>query len=214
MTTHKQTLYLRIVWTNVNSAISAVAKRERNLAGDFVAASQLRPYPKNARTHSKKQIRQIADSIKRFGFTNPLLISDDNEIVAGHGRLEAAKLLGMEDVRTVRLSHLDSAQRRAYVIADNKLALNAGWDRDVLASELQALIDLDFGVEITGFALAEADLLLDEARESSPNPRHDADDAVPPLTDPGSATTRPGDLWLLGRHRLLCGDSRNAQAFD
>ena len=123
--------------------------------------SQLRPYPKNARTHSKKQIRQIADSIKRFGFTNPVLISDDNEIIAGHGRVEAAKLIGLKNVPTVRLSHLDAAQRRAYVLADNKLALNAGWDREVLAIELQALIDLDFGAEITGFSLAEIDLAAD-----------------------------------------------------
>ena len=126
-----------------------------------VVVSQLRPYPKNARTHSKKQIRQIADSIKRFGFTNPVLISDDNEIIAGHGRVEAAKLVGMKNVPTVRLSHLDAAQRRAYVLADNKLALNAGWDREVLAIELQALIDLDFGAEITGFSLAEIDLAAD-----------------------------------------------------
>src|SRR5216684_4401368 len=133
----------------------------------YVSPDDLRPYAKNARTHSKKQIRQIADSIKRFGFTNPVLISDEDEIIAGHGRVEAAKLLAMESVPTVRLSHLDADQRRAYVIADNKLALNAGWDRELLAIELQALVDLDFGVEVTGFSLAEIDLVLEEARESS-----------------------------------------------
>ena len=106
-----------------------------------MAITRLRPYARNARTHSKKQIRQIADSIRKFGFTNPVLISDDDEIIAGHGRVEAAKLLGMPSVPTLRLSHLNAAQRRAYVIADNKLALNAGWDREVLAVELQALID-------------------------------------------------------------------------
>jgi hypothetical protein len=181
---------------------------------ETVSVSKLRPYTKNARTHSKKQIWQIAESIKRFGFTNPVLISDDDEIIAGHGRVEAAKLLGIESLPTVRLSHLNAAQRRAYIIADNKLALNAGWDREVLAIELQALVDLDFDVEITGFSLAEIDLVLDEAGESSPNPEHDADDEVPPLIDPVLATTRPGDLWLLGRHRLLCGDSRNRHSFD
>jgi DNA modification methylase len=180
----------------------------------MTVVSRLRPYPRNARTHSKKQIRQIADSIKRFGFTNPILIGDDNEIIAGHGRVEAAKLLGMESVPTVRLSHLDTTQRRAYVIADNKLALNAGWDREVLAIELQALVDLDFGSEITGFSLAEADLVIEEARESSPSLKHDADDEIRPLSDVLSAVTRAGDLWLLGRHRLLCGDSRDRQAFD
>jgi ParB-like chromosome segregation protein Spo0J len=122
------------------------------MAVEAVAIARLRPYRGNARTHSRKQIRQIADSIRRFGFTNPVLISDDDEIIAGHGRVEAAKLLGMLSVPTLRLSHLDTAQRRAYVIADNKLALNAGWDQEVLAIELQALIDLDCGVEVTGFS--------------------------------------------------------------
>jgi DNA modification methylase len=179
-----------------------------------IDVSRLRPYPKNARTHSKKQIRQIADSIRRFGFTNPVLLGDDNEIIAGHGRVEAARLLGMANVPAVRLSHLDAAERRAYVIADNKLALNAGWDRDLLAIELQALVDLDFGVEITGFSTAEVDLVLDEARESSPDPEGDAENDVPRFNDVCLATTRPGDVWLLGRHRLLCGDARNLQAFD
>ena len=184
------------------------------MAVEPISVTRLRPYASNARNHSKKQIRQIADSIRKFGFTNPVLISDDDEIIAGHGRVEAAKLLGIQNIPTLRLSHLDAAQRRAYVIADNKLALNAGWDRDLLAIELQALIDLDFGMEITGFSLAEVDLLFDEARESSPDPEHDADNEVPPLTDPVSAVTRCGDLWVLDRHRLLCGDSRHAVTYD
>ena len=174
----------------------------------------LRPYSRNARIHSKKQIRQIADSIQKFGFTNPVLISDDDEIVAGHGRVEAARLLGMHSVPTLRLSHLDAAQRRAYVIADNKLALNAGWDREVLAIELQSLIDIDFDVEITGFSLAEVDLLLDEAREASPGPEGGPEDEIPSPIDPISAVSKPGDLWLLERHRLICGDSRLAETFD
>jgi DNA modification methylase len=181
---------------------------------ETVPVSKLRPYTKNPRAHSKRQIWQIANSIKRFGFTNPILISDDDEIIAGHGRVKAAKLLGIENVPTVRLSHLDATQRRAYVIADNKLALNAGWDRELLAIELQVLIDLDVDVEITGFSLAEIDLVLDEARESSSDLERDADDEVPALFDAVLATTRPGDLWLLGRHRLLCGDSRNCESFD
>jgi DNA modification methylase len=174
----------------------------------------LRPYSRNARTHSKKQVQQIADSIRRFGFTNPILISDDDEIIAGHGRVEAAKLLGMHSVPTLRLSHLDAAQRRAYVIADNKLALNAGWDREVLAIELQALIDIDFDVEFTGFSLAEIDLLLDEAREASLCPEGGPEDEVPSPIDPLWAVSKPGDLWQLDRHRLLCGDSRSAETFD
>src|SRR5918993_1899179 len=139
-----------------------------HMAIEPMSVASLRPYARNARTHSKKQIKQIAKSIDRFGFTNPVLISDDNEIVAGHGRVEAAKLLGQAAVPTLRLSHLTPAQRRAYVIADNKLAQNAGWDRDVLAIELQALIDIEFDVELTGFSLAEVDLLIEEVRESSP----------------------------------------------
>jgi ParB-like nuclease domain len=181
---------------------------------ETVVVSKLRPYRKNARTHSKKKILQIAESIKRFGFTNPVLISDDDEIIAGHGRVMAAKVLGIESVPTVRLSHLDAAQRRAYVIADNKLALNAGWDREVLAIELQALVDIEFEVEVTGFSLAEIDLVLDDARESSAASEHDVDDETPALLDPVLATTRLGDLWLLGRHRLLCGDSRNRESFE
>jgi DNA modification methylase len=179
-----------------------------------MAVARLRPCRKNARTHSKKQIRQIAASINEFGFTNPVLISDDDEIIAGHGRVEAAKLLGIQSVPTLRLSHLDAAQRRAYVIADNKLALNSGWDREVLAIELQGLIDLQFDVEIAGFSLAEVDLLLDEARESSPDPQDGGEDEIPPLVDAGKAITRLGDVWLLGRHRLLCGDSRQLLSFD
>src|SRR4051812_10001413 len=125
------------------------------------APAALRPYARNARTHSKSQIKQIADSIQRFGFTNPVLISDDDEIIAGHGRVEAAKLLGVATVPTLRLSHLSEIERRAYVLADNKLALNAGWDPDILSIELQALIDLDFDVSLTGFSTAEIDLTLD-----------------------------------------------------
>src|SRR5215208_3206804 len=137
------------------------------MAIEPMRVGDLRPYARNARTHSKKQIKQIARSIERFGFTNPVLISDDNEIIAGHGRVEAAKLLGIDSVPTLRLSHLSPAQRRAYIIADNKLAQNAGWDRDVLAIELQALIDVEFDVELTGFSLAEVDLLIEDARDSS-----------------------------------------------
>jgi DNA modification methylase len=183
------------------------------MAIEPMAITRLRPYGRNARTHSQKQIRQIADSIRTFGFTNPVLISDADEIIAGHGRVQAAKLLGMASVPTLRLSHLDAGQRRAYVLADNKLALNAGWDREVLAIELQALIDVEFEVEITGFSLSEIDLVLEEAREASPGAGDAAEDVVPAALDPISAVSKPGDLWLLDRHRLLCGDARVAESF-
>lgn len=166
----------------------------------------LRPYARNARTHSKRQIKQIAASIERFGFTNPVLVSDDGEIIAGHGRVEGAKLLGWKTVPTLALSHLSEAERRAYVLADNKLALNAGWDKEILAIELQGLVDLDFEVELTGFSLAEIDLVLDEADEADPAAPDAPEDAVPAVTD--NPVSRMGDLWLLGRHKLLCGDTR------
>ncbi|MFO1239021.1 MAG: DNA methyltransferase [Sphingomonadaceae bacterium] len=175
---------------------------------DYRRIGSLRPYPGNARTHSRKQVKQIAASIERFGFTNPVLVSDDGEIIAGHGRVEAARLLGHKTVPTLVLSHLSAEERRAYVLADNKLALNAGWDREILAIELQALIDLDFDVELTGFSLSEIDLVLDEAGDSAPDGDDAPEDLVPVLK--GTPVSRTGDLWLLGRHRLLCGDARSA----
>lgn len=177
---------------------------EREVAG-------LRPYARNARVHSKKQVKQIAASIERFGFVNPVLVSDDGEIVAGHGRVAAAKLLGMKTVPTLALSHLSEAERRAYVLADNKLALNAGWDSEILAIELQALIDLDFDVELTGFSLAEIDMTLDQAADAAPDGTDAPEDVVPEASGP--AVSRRGDLWLLGRHRLLCGDAQNPDDF-
>jgi DNA modification methylase len=186
------------------------------LSLEMLPLATLRPYSGNARTHSKQQVRQIADSIRRFGFTNPVLISDDGEIVAGHGRAMAARDLGMANVPVVRLSHLSAAERRAYVLADNKLALNAGWDGELLAIALQALIDLEFDVSLTGFSLAEIDFTLDQAREANANGHGDGngngvDDAADLVPDPVSgaaAITRMGDLWHLGRHRLLCGDAQ------
>jgi hypothetical protein len=128
---------------------------------ESMAVARLRPSPRNARTHSKKQIRQIAGSIARFGFTNPILIDADGTVIAGHGRLEAAKLLGLQHVPALRLSGLDATQRRAYALADNKLALNSGWDRDALAVELQTLAEVKFDVEVTGFSCAEIEVVLD-----------------------------------------------------
>lgn len=175
---------------------------------EMLPVRQLRPYIRNARRHSKKQVSQIAASMRRFGFTNPVLISDDGEIIAGHGRVMAAKELGIEAVPTLRLSHLSVEECRAYVLADNKLALNAGWDSEILAIELQALIDLEFDVSLTGFSLAEIDLTLDQAREASTQEIVPADVIPAPPAEP---VTRRGDLWFLGRHRLLCGDARLAK---
>lgn len=172
----------------------------------------LRPHAGNARTHSRKQVAQIARSIERFGFTNPVLVSDDGDIIAGHGRVEAAKQLGLKAVPTLALSHLSETERRAYVLADNKLALNAGWDKEVLAIELQALVDLEFDAELTGFSLAEVDLVLDEAGEADPVGPDSTDDVIPEVT--GDPVSRRGDLWILGSHRVLCGDTQTASSIE
>jgi DNA modification methylase len=179
---------------------------------ETTSVRELRPHPNNARTHSKKQIRQIAKSIAQFGFCNPVLVDDAKQIIAGHGRVEAAKLLGIDAVPTCQLSHLSEADKRAYVLADNKLAEKAGWDRDLLAIELQGLIELDVDIELTGFEMAEVDLILEEAREASGDPSG-PEDGVPELA-PGPAVSQTGDLWLLGRHRLLCADAREQAAYD
>jgi DNA modification methylase len=180
---------------------------------EYRPVESLRPYGRNARTHSRKQIRQIANSIERFGFTNPVLIGDDDRIIAGHGRVEAAKLLNFDQVPTLRLSHLSGAERRAYILADNKLAQNAGWDRQILALESQDLCDLDFDVDLTGFGVAEIDMILDEAKEGSPEATSGPEDELPEVGDPANSVTRAGDVWLIGRHRLICGDSRATDTF-
>jgi DNA modification methylase len=174
---------------------------------------RLTPYKNNARTHSKKQVRQIANSIKRFGFVNPVLVDDAGQIIAGHGRVEAAKLIGLATVPVIRLSHLSETEKRAYILADNRLAEKAGWDRETLAIELQGLIDLNFDVEITGFATPEIDIVLDDAAEASGAPPSPEDD-VPDLPAAGTAISRAGDLWALGLHRLLCGNALVASAYD
>ena len=153
---------------------SAKSARSKELADlqlkvRYQDVAALKPYAGNARTHSDKQITQIAASIRNFGFNNPVLVDADNRIIAGHGRVEAAKRLGLTSVPTIRLDHLSDAERRAYVIADNRLAELAGWDREILEIELQALagLDLDFDVEITGFDTAELDFLLDDRVEAT-----------------------------------------------
>jgi len=179
---------------------------------EFTRVRDLRPYPNNARTHSRKQIRQIANSIAKFGFCNPVLIDDDRQIIAGHGRVEAAKLLDIDAVPTCRLSHLSEADKRAYILADNKLAEKAGWDKQLLAIELQCLIDLDVEIELTGFEMPEIDIILEDAREADGAPGG-PEDAVPQHSS-GPAVTQTGDLWLLGNHRLLCADARDGAAYD
>ena len=165
---------------------------------------------RNARTHSKKQIHQIANSIEQFGFINPVLIDAGNCIIAGHGRVQAARQLGLKQVPTVRIEHLSEGQLRAYRLADNRLAEQAGWDPDILKIEFQGLgeLELDFDLEITGFETAEIDLMLD----GPTTPKADPADAVPDTANGDAVVTRLGDLWELGRHRLICADAREPEA--
>jgi len=169
----------------------------------------LKPYSNNARTHSPKQIKQIARSIERFGFNNPVLIDDDNQIIAGHGRVEAAKQLKMKTVPCVRLSHLSDADKRAYVLADNRLAEKSGWDNEVLAIELQHLVDVGFDVDLTGFEPAETDLIIEGIGDESDQPEN----LIPEVSD-NPPVSRPGDLWQLGKHFLVCGDSTSPASYQ
>src|ERR1700686_1170607 len=172
----------------------------------YKSPGKLKPRARNPRTHTKKQIQQIAASIREFGFISPVLIDGTDGIIAGHGRVEAAKLLGMNDIPTVHVDHLTPAQVRAYVIADNKLAENAGWDRALLALELQELsVELNFDVTVTGFETAEIDLLIQDHNQGTP----DEADEVPEVDRAAPAVSRPGDLWCIGNHVLLCGDALN-----
>jgi len=202
-----------VITLHGTDTMNATAMRHAGFkqAIEHLPITSLLPYAGNARTHSKRQVRQLANSISRFGFTNPVLIADDGTILAGHGRIMAASSLGMNSIPVVRLSHLSAAERRAYVIADNKLALNAGWDQDLLAVELQALVDLDFDVELTGFSLAEVDFVLDGAAERNTEEPPGVEDVVPAL--PVAPVSRVGDLWQCGKHRVLCGDARSLADF-
>ena len=173
---------------------------------------ELAPAPRNARTHSKKQIRQIAASIERFGFTNPVLLDGEDRVLAGHARIEAAKLLKIDEVPTIRLADMSEAERRAYVIADNRLAELAGWDRALLALEFQyiAELDLDFDLTVVGFETAEIDIMIEEAGEHAGEEEEEVvgpDRSLP-------AVSKPGDLWCLGKHRLLCGDATRPESFE
>ena len=159
----------------------------------------------------QKQVHQIAAAIEQFGFINPVIIDSSRKILCGHGRLEASKLLGFDRIPTICIDHLNEAERRAYAIADNRLALNAGWDPEILRIEFQDLseeLDINFDLEITGFDTAEIDILMDGSQVES---AHDPADLVPP-TEP-NAITQPGDIWVLGRHRVICADAREAASY-
>lgn len=168
---------------------------------EYVSVSDLIPYAANSRTHSDDQVTQIAASIREFGFTNPILINGEGTIIAGHGRLMAAKKLGLDKVPTIALDHLSKAQQKALVIADNQLALNAGWDIDMLKVEIEGLKLEDFDIDLLGFD----DKFLDGLFEKEPSEGLTDEDAVPDT--PETPITVQGDVWVLGNHRLMCGDS-------
>ena len=174
----------------------------------YIHVDTLIPYASNARTHSAEQVAQIAASIREFGFTNPLLVDSNNGLIAGHGRLMAARKLGMEEVPAIVLDYLSEAQKRALVIADNKLALNAGWDDELLRVEFDGLAELGFDLDLTGFSLDEINALTPEVI----NPGLTDEDAVP--EPPETPVTVLGDIWVLGRHRLMCGDSTAIDAVE
>ena len=183
--------------------------KRSKLTVTYQSVGTLQQNARNARTHSKRQIRQIADSIKAFGFNNPVLLDESNTIIAGHGRVSAAKLLGVAEVPTIRLGDLSPDQVRAYLIADNRLAERAGWDKSILAIELQHLlsIDTDFDITATGFEIPEIDLLL------SPENTPDADDIFE-FEGNSEPITEPGDLWRLGKHQILCGNAMEQASYS
>jgi DNA modification methylase len=173
-----------------------------NLAIDYRPIEALIPYARNARTHSEAQVALIAGSIREYGFTNPVLVDGENGIIAGHGRVMAARMLGLAQVPVIELAHLTETQRRAYILADNKLAEQAGWDKALLALELGDLQDMAVDLGSLGFEAGELDALL---RSGEPDPR---EEDVPPA--PAVPVSRPGDVWRLGNHRLICGDATDA----
>src|SRR5712692_782081 len=185
---------------------------DRSLSVVSRPVADLRLDPNNPRLHTRNQIRQIALSIETFGFNVPVLIDAQGQLIAGHGRMLAAQLLGITHVPTISLEHLTEAQIRAFMIADNRLTENSAWDDHLLAEQLKVLsvLDLDFSVEVTGFEMSEIDAMIEGV---SPAPEGEADPADAEA-DSGVPVTKPGDLWVLGRHRLLCGDALNEDSYS
>jgi len=175
---------------------------------EHIALETLIPYARNSRTHSDAQVAQIAASIREFGFTNPILIDAEGGIIAGHGRTMAARKLGLDEVPCIRLKNLTDAQKKAYIIADNKLALNAGWDDEMLKVELTELKDLDFDLSLIGFDADELANLLEPEQVDGLTDEDDVPEA------PETPVTVEGDVWILGNHRLMCGDSTSIDAVE
>jgi DNA modification methylase len=181
-----------------------------DLAVKYVPIDSIKMSPNNPRTHSSKQVKQIAASIMQHGFTSPILVDDHNEIIAGHGRLRGARIAGLMEVPVIRIRGLSDAAKRTLRIADNKIAANAGWDVEILAAELEFLTSVNFDVKLTGFEASEVDLLIEKSQTTTSDPVADAMAAIDP-TKPVVSLRR--DLWLLGKHRLFCGDATLPEDF-
>ena len=174
---------------------------------EVLGIGTIKPNPRNARTHSKRQLKQIVSSMKAFGFTNPVLIDERDMLIAGHGRIVAARTLGIAQIPSIRITHLSDAGRRALMLADNKIALNAGWDNELLANELADLseMELSFDIDLTGFEIGEVDIIIGDASDGTQDEAE-----IAPEPDPDATViTRRGDLWQLGSHKILCGDAPN-----
>jgi DNA modification methylase len=180
---------------------------EPKLKVDYISPDLLRPSPRNARLHSPKKIRQLSQSIKALKVIAPILVDEDLEILAGHARWGAAKLLGLREIPIIQVKYLSEAEKRAYRLADNRFSEKATWDNELLSIELSELIDLEFAVELTGFDTADIDIILTGADENL------AEDELVPPKELGPATTRIGDIYQLGEHRLICGDARDPTAY-
>jgi len=187
---------------------------QQALSIEYRLLASLRFDPQNPRLHSKKQVRQLARSIETFGFNGPVLIDGKGQLIAGHGRVLAAQLLGMSQVPTIMLEHLTEAQVRAFMIADNRLSENSVWDDRLLAEQLKALaiLELDFSIDVTGFEMGEIDVMIENLTPASSG-KEDPADSIPDF-EAKPQVTRAGDLWILGRHRVYCGDARNVVAYS
>jgi len=179
---------------------------------EVVPISSLKPYERNARVHSPKQVREIVDSMKKFGLTTPILIDRNLVVVAGHARLEALKLLGRERVHVISLEHLTEAQVRQYRLSDNQLSANSSWDVELLGVELREIAELDVecDISIPGFGTGDLDFLMQNLDQGS----SDESDEVPEIDETASPIAREDDLWILGKHRLYCGDARQPRSFE
>jgi DNA modification methylase len=188
--------------------------KSRNLRIQYASLASLKPDPANPRLHGKKQVEQIAASIQTFGFNVPILVDSSGCVIAGHGRLAAAKLLKLDRVPIIRIEHLSDAQMRAFMIADNRLTENSVWDDHLLAEQLKALavLELDFSIDVTGFEMGEIDVMIEGLAPASPG-KDDPADAIPD-SSAKPQVTRAGDLWVLDRHRVYCGDARNDSAYS